>query len=311
MTDILSIHSVNRVDRCVLTVGTFDGVHLGHKGLVEYIVSLAKKELSCSTIVTFDPHPREIIHPDGKKISLLTTMSERAEILGDFGIDQLIVIPFDRDFSLMDSEQFIRSVIWDKIGVSHFVIGYDHHFGKNREGSVETVKQLGKELGFDTTIYPRQDIDDCAISSTRIRKLLSEIGNVKEAVTLLGRPYQLTGTVIRGDQRGRLIGYPTANIIPDDERKQIPFRGVYAVKIQINSKSYEGMLNIGFRPTFSGTVQSIETHIFNFDQDIYGQNITLRFIDRIRDEKKFESLEELKEQLISDEITVKRLLDTI
>ena len=311
MTDILSIHNVTRSEHCVLTVGTFDGVHLGHKGLVEYIVSLAKKENSCSTIVTFDPHPREIIHPDGKKISLLTTLSERAEILGQFGIDQLIVIPFDRDFSLMDSEQFIRSVVWEKIGVSHFVIGYDHHFGKNRQGGVETVKELGKELGFSTTIYPRQDIDDSAVSSTRIRKLLSESGNVKEAGKLLGRAYQFTGTVIKGDQRGRLIGYPTANIIPDDERKQIPSRGVYAVTIEILNKLYNGMLNIGIRPTFSGTAQTIEVHIFDFDQDLYGQKITLRFTDRVRDEKKFESIVELKEQLLNDEIAVKRLLDRI
>ncbi len=308
MTKIVQLSEIKHPEPCVLTVGTFDGVHVGHIGLIRFLTDLAKEEQTCTTIVTFDPHPREIIHPDGKKISLLTTLQERAEQLGELGIFRLVVIPFDRDFSLMDSEQFIRSTIWNRIGVSHFVIGYDHHFGKDRSGSVDTVMKLGHELGFKTTIFPKQNIGDQAVSSTRIRNLILDSGNMERATELLGRPYQLSGTVVKGDGRGRLLGFPTANILPDDERKLIPKQGVYAVTVTSNGSKYSGMLNIGTRPTFSSNMQSIEVNLFDMDEQLYGQKLSIDFRFRIRDEKTFSSADELVKQLISDRSLSKSML---
>lgn len=305
MTEIVSLQNVVRLEKCVLTVGTFDGVHAGHRSLIRFLTDIASRETSGSTIVTFDPHPREIIHPDGDKISLLTTLSERAKLLGDLGVERLVVIPFDRDFSLLDSENFIRKIIWGKIGVSHFVIGYDHHFGKDRSGSVETVKQLGQEFGFKTSVFPKQELGEAAVSSTRIRKILSESGDMQQVTELLGRQYTLSGTVVKGDGRGRMIGFPTANIRLDDSRKQIPKQGVYAVKIRVEDKWMDGMMNIGMRPTFSGREQSIEVHLFDFSESLYGQTLTIEFYTRIRDEKNFPSVEDLIKQLTTDQNEVK------
>lgn len=309
MTEIVSLQRVSRMEKCVLTVGTFDGVHAGHKGLIRFMTELAGKEHANSTIVTFDPHPREIIHPDSDKISLLTTLSERAELLGLLGIDRLVVVPFDRDFSLMDSETFVKKIIWEKIGVSHFVIGYDHHFGKNRSGSVETIKHLGNQLGFMTSVFPKQDIGKTAVSSTRIRMILAESGDVHEVSKLLGRAYQCTGTVIKGDGRGKILGFPTANLLLEDSRKQLPKQGVYAVRINVDNVWHDGMLNIGVRPTFSGKQQSIEAHVFDYSDSLYGQRLTIEFCSRIRDEKKFDSVDELVNQLRADQEEVKSSLN--
>lgn len=301
MADLVYLEDVERDPDSVVTVGTFDGVHKGHRVLMQTVLRKAKEREARSVIVTFDPHPRDIISPGEKGIKLLTTLQERCEILEDLGIDKMVVIPFDRDFSLLSSEEFVKDVIHEKIGVGEFVIGYDHHFGRNREGTIETIERLGQELGFDAYVVSRQEVGDKTVSSTAIRKALSDEGNVELATDLLGRYYMLNGTVIHGDKRGKKIGYPTANLKPEHPNKIIPKDGVYAVKVRVDTDWYKGMMNIGTRPTFEDEQKrTLEVHLFNFDQEIYGKAVQVRFVERIRDEQKFDGIEELIAQLESD-----------
>ena len=300
MAKLCPIHEIKREANSVVTVGTFDGVHQGHKALIEAVVQRAKKTKSRSVVVTFDPHPRSIIRSKGEGLKLLTTMRERAESMKSLGVDVLCVIPFTRDFSLLSSEQFVKDVIFEKIGINHFVIGYDHHFGKDRTGTISTLKRLAPELGFDVQVISKREMGDTTISSTVIRNILKEEGSVQRAAELLGRPYMLNGLVIHGDERGRKIGFPTANIKPEHEDKLVPKNGIYAVKIRVDGQWFNGMMNIGIRPTFDGSTQSLEVNIFNFDQQIYGKMVQVRFFERIRDERKFSGIEELSEQLKQD-----------
>lgn len=301
MTELVYLKEVIRDPNSVVTVGTFDGVHAGHRALVQAVVDRAKVRKARSVIVTFDPHPREIINPGDTGIKLLTTLKERCEILKDMGIDLMVVIPFDRDFSLLSSGEFVSDIIYKKIGVSAFVIGYDHHFGRNREGTIQTIEDLGKTLGFDAYVVSKQEIGDKTVSSTAIRKAISEQGDVELANELLGRYYMLNGTVVHGDKRGKQIGFPTANIKPEHPNKIIPKDGVYAVKVRVDGKWHGGMMNIGNRPTFDqGDNRTLEVHIFYFGEDLYGKTIQVRFVKRIRDEKKFGGVEELIKQLEKD-----------
>lgn len=311
MAELVYLNDVERDSNSVVTVGTFDGVHAGHRAIMEAVIRKSKKRNARSVIVTFDPHPREIISPGDDGIRLLTTLPERCEILEDLGIDLMVVIPFDRDFSLLSSEEFIKEIIYDKIGVSEFVIGYDHHFGRNREGTIETIKRLGESLGFDSYVVSRQEVGDTAVSSTKIRNAISRAGDMELAAKLLGRYYMLNGTVIQGDKRGREIGYPTANLRPEHPKKIIPENGVYAVKVRVNGTWHGGMMNIGVRPTFDGSEQTLEVHIFNFDEDIYGKSVQVRFLKRLRDEKKFKGIQDLKNQLKQDENKAKKVLDDL
>lgn len=311
MAELVYLEDVKRDPNSVLTVGTFDGVHEGHRVLMHKVLEKAEERDARSIIVTFDPHPREIINPGDQGIKLLTTLQERCEILEDLGIDVMVVIPFDRDFSLLSSEQFVEEIIYEKVGVSEFVIGYDHHFGRNREGTIETIENLGKKLGFDAYVVSKQEVGDRTVSSTAIRKALSEEGDVELAAELLGRYYLLNGTVVHGDKRGKKIGYPTANIKPEHPRKIIPRRGVYAVKVRIDGVWYGGMMNIGIRPTFENGEQTLEVNIFDFDEEIYGKNVQIRFVKRIRDEKKFDGIDELVAQLDEDrKVSLKVLNET-
>lgn len=300
MGKLIELKNITYNPNTVVTVGTFDGVHLGHRKLIETVVEKARERNCRSVVVTFDPHPREIINPGKGGIKMLTTLKERCELLEDIGVDMLLVIPFDRDFSLLTSEEFVRDVIHEKIGVSEFVIGYDHHFGHDREGTIETIKKLGTKLGFESYVVSKQEMGDVTISSTLIRKTLAEEGNVKKAAEYLGRKYLLNGIVTHGDERGRTIGYPTANLKPEHENKVIPKNGVYAVKVRVNGEWFGGMMNIGVRPTFDDPERTIEVNIFNFDREIYGDTIQIRFVDRIRDEVKFDGVEALKTQLARD-----------
>lgn len=309
MAELVYLEDVERDPNSVLTVGTFDGVHAGHRVLMQKVLDKAKEREARSVIVTFDPHPREIINPGDQGIKLLTTLQERCEILEDLGIDMMVVIPFDRDFSLMSSEEFVEDIIYKKIGVSEFVIGYDHHFGRNREGTIETIERLGKELGFDAYVVSKQEVGDRTVSSTAIRRALSEEGNVQLAAELLKRYYMLNGTVIHGDKRGKKIGYPTANIKPEHPRKIIPRSGVYTVKVRVDDKWYGGMMNIGIRPTFENGEQTLEVNIFDFDEEIYGKTVQVRFIKRIRNEKKFDGIDELVAQLDRDREESLRVLN--
>ncbi|NGP76332.1 bifunctional riboflavin kinase/FAD synthetase [Balneolaceae bacterium YR4-1] len=309
MADLVYLNDVTHDANSVVTVGTFDGVHAGHRAIMDTVLRKAEERNARSVIVTFDPHPREIINPGDAGIKLLTTLPERREILEELGIDRMVVIPFDRDFSLLSSEEFIRDIIYGKIGVAEFVIGYDHHFGKDREGSIETVEQLGKELGFETYVVSKREVGAKTVSSTAIRNAISEKGDVEEAAEFLQRLYRLNGTVIHGDKRGKEIGYPTANIKPEDSRKIIPKDGVYAVDVRYEGKWYHGMMNIGTRPTFDEQVRSLEVHLFDFDEEIYGKEVQVRFVKRIRDEKKFSSVDELISQLQKDEKEAKEILE--
>ncbi|WP_421774723.1 bifunctional riboflavin kinase/FAD synthetase [Gracilimonas sp.] len=308
MAELIELKNITRDPNTVVTVGTFDGVHQGHRALMEAVVAKARERNARSVVVTFDPHPREIINPGKEGIKLLTTLKERAEILEDLGVDVLLVIPFDRDFSLLSSEEFVRDIIFEKVGVSEFVIGYDHHFGRDRKGTIETIEKLGEELGFGSYVVSKQEMGEVTISSTVIRNTLAEEGDVKQAAEYLNRHYLLNGIVMHGDERGRTIGYPTANLKPEHENKVIPKNGVYAVKVRVNNDWYGGMMNIGVRPTFGEDERTLEVNIFEFDQEIYGDTIQVRFIDRIRDEKKFDGVEALKAQLGMDKASALQIL---
>lgn len=308
MTEIVYLANIKRNPDTALTVGTFDGVHEGHKILIRRVVEKAKANNYRSAVVTFDPHPREIIKTGKESIHLLTTLQERAEILSDLGVDLMIVIPFTRDFSLMSSEEFIRDVIYKKIGVSLFVIGYDHQFGHNREGGRSTVIELGKELGFGVHVVEAHEIGEVTVSSSTVRKSLENEGDVDLALRFLGRPYRLRGVVVHGDKRGRTIGYPTANIHPENPKKIIPQNGVYVVNVLIGEETFKGMMNIGTRPTFvDDDRRTLEVNIFDFDSDLYGQTIEVQFIHRIRDELKFDSVEELIKAIDMDKEIAQKL----
>lgn len=308
MAKIVYLKDVIRNLNTVLTVGTFDGVHAGHIVLINNVLTLAEENNARSVIVTFDPHPREIINPGKAGIKLLSSLEERSELLSDLGVDEMIVIPFDRDFSLLTSEEFVRKVIWEKIGVSHFVIGYDHHFGRDREGTIETVQKLGHELGFNSLVVSKQEVNRKTVSSTAIRKAIQDVGDVKLASSFLERYYILNGTIIHGDKRGKKIGYPTANIQVNNPRKIIPKRGVYAVWVRVEYKYYRGMMNIGIRPTFEGEKETLEVHLFDFDKDIYGKDIQVQFVNRLREEIQFSGLDELKKQLADDKKNASEVL---
>lgn len=301
MTELIYLKDIHRVTNTVLTVGTFDGVHEGHKSLIKRVVNVAKNRNARSLIVSFDPHPREILQTGDNSVRLLTTLEERQEILSELDVDILLIIPFNRDFSLLTSDEFIRDIIWKKIGVSEFIIGYDHQFGRNREGTIETVRKIGQELDFEVDVVQAHEVEHITVSSTSVRKALENEGDIQLAYNFLGRPYTLRGTVIHGDKRGRKIGYPTANLRPEHSKKIIPANGVYAVKVLVSGQEYFGMMNIGVRPTFEKVVERrLEVNIFDFEEDIYGQTIKVQFLKRIRPEKKFNSIDELKKQLDID-----------
>jgi len=308
MAELVKLDEVKRDPNTVLTVGTFDGVHGGHMALIQKVLEKSGQRQARSAVITFDPHPREIINPGAEGIKMLTTLEERCEILAELGIDLLIVIPFDRDFSLLSSEEFVRDIIYKKVGVTEFVIGYDHHFGRDREGTIETIERIGEELGFGSYVVSKKEMGNATISSTLIRKTIAEQGDVKQAAEYLGRPYLLNGLVIHGQERGREIGFPTANLKPEHPNKIIPKTGVYAVTVRVGEKWYGGMMNIGVRPTFGEDEPTLEVHIFDFEEIIYGQTIQVRFTDRVRDERKFSGIGELKSQLEKDRQLVRDIL---
>lgn len=303
MGNLVYISDVTYNRNTVLTVGTFDGVHRGHRTIIDKVVEKAKSRGARSVVVTFDPHPRDILNPSNDGIKLLTTLHERAEILSDLGIDQLVVIPFTRDFSLLTSEEFIHDIIYQKIGVEEFVIGYDHQFGRDRKGSIDTLRKMAEEHQFDVDVVEAHEIESVTISSTLVRRQLEREGNIMIARNYLGRPYQLTGTVVHGNKRGRLIGFPTANINPDNDHKIVPHNGVYAVEVRIDNREelLRGMMNIGVRPTFTNEMNRVlEVHIIDFNEDLYGKSITVHFLKRIREEMAFNGIDAIREQLELD-----------
>ncbi|WP_296701517.1 bifunctional riboflavin kinase/FAD synthetase [Algoriphagus sp.] len=291
----------------VVTSGTFDGVHLGHQKILHRIREIARKTEGETVLITFWPHPRLVLYPDEHKLRLLSTFEEKTKLLRSFGIDHLITIPFTREFSQLSSREFIEKVLVEKIKTKRLIIGYDHRFGKNREGSFEYLKQHHAEFGFDLEEISRQDVDEIGVSSTKIRRAL-ETGEVKIATNYLGRPYELNGLVIKGQQIGRSIGFPTANIHIPNDYKLIPMDGVYAVEALVNGSLFKAMLNIGNRPTVGGTKKTVEAHLFDFQGDLYDKQITIYLREFLRKEKKFDNLEELKKQLALDQKRAKSLL---
>jgi riboflavin kinase / FMN adenylyltransferase len=289
-----------KLDFAVVTSGTFDGVHLGHQKIFSRVNEIASKHAGESVVLTYWPHPRLVLHPEDETLKLLNTFEEKAALLKEQGIQHLIRIPFTREFSNLTSEQFIQKILVETIGTKKLVIGYDHHFGKNREGSFEQLKLNGPKYGFEVEEIPRQDVDHVGVSSTKIRHAL-EKGDIGTANHFLGRAYSLTGRVIAGDKIGRLIGYPTANIDVDTKYKLIPMHGIYAVTVQHEQRWYKGMLYIGYRPTINGTKLNVEVNIFGFRKEIYGETITVNFYNLIRGDAKFSDLEQLKIQLKDDQ----------
>ncbi|HGY55022.1 MAG TPA: bifunctional riboflavin kinase/FAD synthetase [Caldithrix abyssi] len=283
---------------CAATVGTFDGVHPGHLKLINRLVELGSAKGLCTTLVTFYPHPKLVV--GGKNVRLLTTIEEKIELLGKTKLQRMVIIPFDRSFSKLSYEQFVRDILIDKLKTRALVIGYDHAFGRNREGNYERLKEMGSRLGFSVERVEPFRLNDRIVGSTLIRETLAA-GRVDEAARMLQRLYTISGRVVHGSARGKLLHFPTANVEVDNENKLIPADGVYAVDVYHKGRSYKGMLNIGCRPTFkNGKQHVIEVHIIDFNENIYDQTITIAFKKRLRDEKKFESKEALIKQLEKD-----------
>lgn len=250
-----------------------------------------------------------VLFPDDNDLQLLTTQAEQQALLAQYGVNHLVVIPFSKEFARQSALEFVQNVLVNQLGTKTLVIGYDHHFGRNREGNINSLRQIAPQFGFDVVEIPPMDIDDINISSTKIRNALLG-GDIATANTYLGYPYTLSGTVVEGNKLGRTIGYPTANISVGDKYKLIPQNGVYAVKATVGGQTYGAMMNIGIRPTVNGTTRTIEANIFDFDADIYGQTLTLHFVSRIRAEQKFDGLDALKAQLAADKQIALQLLQT-
>ena len=302
-----NIDEFSPLKNAIVTIGTFDGVHIGHRKIISGIKELAEKSGGETVLLTFFPHPRMILHPEDETIKLINTINEKAKLLEGLGVDHLIITPFTRDFSNQDAEDYIRDILVNKIGKKKIVIGYDHRFGKNREGGLDTLLRLGPVYGFEVIEIPEQDVNEVAVSSTRIRNALLK-GDIDLANTFLGYPFFVTGYVGRGDQIGRQIGYPTANIMIEERYKLIPADGIYAVKVKIENNRYNGMGYIGTRPTLNGISRNIEVNLFDFNRDIYGQHISMEFYHFVRDDIKFTSLGELTDQLARDKADVMGLL---
>jgi riboflavin kinase/FMN adenylyltransferase len=283
----------------VVTSGTFDGVHLGHQKILGRLKELAERKQGETVLLTYWPHPRLILQPEDNNLRLLTTLTEKVKLLEELGVDHLIILPFTKELSQMSSEEFIREILVEKIQTKTLVIGYDHKFGKNREGSFEYLKSHSHLFGFDMEEISRQDVDDLAVSSTKIRTALAQ-GDISTASKYLGRPYFLSGQVVKGQQIGRSIGFPTANIHVVDNYKLLPRDGAYAVYAEVGANRCKAILNIGDRPTVDGKKKTIEAHLIDFDGDVYGQELSIHFQEFLREEERFENLDALKNQLVID-----------
>lgn len=303
-----NIAEFKKREKAIVTIGTFDGIHYGHQKIIQTLVEKAKLLKGESVILTFFPHPRMIIDPENAALKMINTISEKANILEKLGVDHLIITPFTRDFSNLEPEDYMEQVLVKTIGTRHLIIGYDHRFGKDRKGDFNTLERGGERLGFEVTEIPEQDVNDVAVSSTKIRTALLE-GDVKLASKYLGYYFSITGMVIKGDKIGRTIGFPTANLFVEETYKLIPADGIYAVSLVIESEdktavshNYTGMAYIGQRPTINGMTRNIEVNIFDFDKEVYGQTIAMKFHQFLRADYKFPSLETMTEQLKQDKL---------
>lgn len=308
-----SIEEFTRINNAVLTTGTFDGVHYGHRTILDRLIRIAKESKGESVLLTFHPHPRIVLQPSSD-VKLLCTQEEKIELLQKTGLNHLIIHPFTKSFSQTDSETFIRQLLVEKIGAKKLVIGYDHHFGRNREGSFENLKKSASTYGFTVEEIPAQELDDVTVSSTKIRQALIE-GQVEKAEEWLGYHYRIRGKVVRGKQIGRNISFPTANIVVSDLNKLIPGNGVFAVRVkrmhQPEEQALLGMCNIGNKPTIGDGFRTIEVHLFDFNESIYGEELEVSFVKTLRQEEKFADLEALKSQLKKDKAEALVILNNL
>tara|TARA_B100000401_G_scaffold161943_1_gene108072 strand:+ start:472 stop:1404 length:933 start_codon:yes stop_codon:yes gene_type:complete len=297
-----SIDTYKNIKNPVITVGTFDGVHIGHQTIIKRINKIAENCQGESVLLTFDPHPRKVILNDNSSLKLINTIDEKINLLEKYGLDHLVIHPFTKEFSRISPTEYVRDLLVNQLNAHHLVIGYDHQFGRNREGNLDLLNELSTLYGFKIDEISAQEINAIKISSTKIRNAIYD-GDIQKTNNYLGHRFTLSGTVREGEKIGRTIGFPTANIDITDFDKIKPSEGVYAVKVNVNNSTYNGMMNIGTRPTLNKkeNITSYEVHIFNFNQNIYNQKITVEFIDRIREEKKFDDINALKLQLIDDQ----------
>lgn len=283
----------------VLTIGTFDGVHIGHQKIIQRLNEIKNKSVERSMILTFYPHPRRVLD-QSKDIKMLTTMEEKTHLLEKFGLDDLIIEPFTKEFSRLSALDFVRNILVNQLNIKKLVIGYDHHFGKNREGNFEQLIEFGDLYDFSVEKISAQEIESVSVSSTKIRKAI-ENGDITTANKYLGYNYLLTGEIIKGKGIGRQINFPTVNLKIAEDFKLIPKKGVYVVRAHFNKNTVFGIMNIGFRPTVGGKGQTIEIHLLDFQGDLYGDKLQVEVLTRLRDEKKFESIDDLASQISKDE----------
>ena len=304
-----SIDSFHSTKKTIITIGTFDGVHIGHQKIIEQLIDNARKEYCESLILTFFPHPRMVLQ-EKSEIQLLNTIDERAELLEKYGLDNLIIHPFDKAFSRLSPEEFVKDILVDKLNIKKIVIGHDHRFGRNRTADINDLIFFGEKYDFDVQQISAQEIQEVSVSSTKIRKALED-GNIVLANQYLGYDYFITGIVQKGKQLGRTIGFPTANIKIPENYKLIPKNGVYIVKSNFQNETTFGVMNIGTNPTVDGKRLSIEVYYLNHNSNLYGQKIKVSLVDFIRDEKKFKSVDLLRQQLEKDVATAIAFIDKI
>lgn len=294
------LENIKNAKPAATTVGTFDGVHLGHVKIINSLKGLSKEKKLKSTLITFDPHPRVVLQQTPPfRTKLLTKIDERLELLQNEGLDQVVIAKFSRQFSELDYREFIKSILLEKVNTKVLVVGYDHGFGKDRTGNFDEMSKISRELNFEVVRETAIKINNQTVSSSKIRELI-DIGNVSEAASMLGRKYTINGVVIKGEGRGKKLNFPTANLQITNDYKLFPKEGVYAVDCIIHGNLYRGMSNIGIKPTFGGVQKTVEIHILKFTEDIYGEKIEVQFIKRLRDEKKFKNEKELINQLTID-----------
>ena len=309
MTIYNNINEFSSTDNTILTIGTFDGVHLGHQKVLERLTNSAKENNLKSTVLTFFPHPRTILNPN-KPLKLINSVKERTELLNRSKVDNLIIHPFDKNFSELDPEKYVVEILVKKLKAKIILIGYDHKFGKNRTADITNLKIYGKKYGFKVIEIKAEEISNIAISSTKIRKAISE-GNISTAKKYLGYDFSLSGKIVHGKSIGRTLGFPTANIEIKEEYRLLPKNGVYLIQSVINHNKYFGMMNIGIKPTIKESSKTIEVNFFDFEGDLYHKNIEVNIKKFIRDEIKFDSLELLKSQIMKDKINCNSIIDII
>jgi riboflavin kinase/FMN adenylyltransferase len=281
----------------IVTIGNFDGVHLGHQYIFRRLIAEAYKERRPAVVISFDPHPKMVLHPERRPFYLITSLEEKIRHLSNLGIDALVLIPFSLDYARTTAEEFVSGFLWERLGIRKILIGQDYTFGRGKEGNAAFLTASGDRLGFEVEVLSAFKVGGSIISSTKIRNALLA-GEVRYAASLLGRPYNLSGQVVSGHSRGVGLGFPTANIRPDKEL--VPQNGVYAVYVTLDEYRHQGALNIGFNPTFADQKRSIEVHIFDMNENVYGKQIDLLFIERLREEIHFASPEELIAQINRD-----------